>query len=159
MIPWLFLLVSLLGAAFTLNAFIPTRGRGFLFVPSFLASWLTMELAGHHLVWQASAVLLFAWLGALTALPGWIGVSITLLSWAGLVVLVLQGRRSARTMRAVVGTMAGVGSWPKVPWWSVLLPLLLRTARARVIRDVVHRAYQDRVEAEPGMREATAVAS
>jgi acetyl esterase/lipase len=143
-IPWLFLLVSLIGAAFTLNAFIPTRGRGFLFVPSFLASWLTMELAGHHLVWQAAAAALLVWLGALAALPGWIGLGITLLSWAGLVVLLLQGRRSARTMYSVVGTLAGVGPWPKVPWWYVLLPFPLRTARARVIRDVVYARVSGR---------------
>ncbi len=138
MIPWLFLLVSLVGAVFTLNAFLPTRGRGFLFLPSFLASWLTMELAGHHLVWQVAAAALMVWLGALTALPGWIGLGITLASWTGLIVLVLQGRRSGRTMRAVVGSVADVGPWPRVPWWHVLLPLPVRTARARVIRDVVY---------------------
>lgn len=138
MFPWLFLLVSLVGAAFTLNAFLPTRGRGFVFLPSFLASWLTMELAGHHLVWQAVVAALLVWLGALSALPGWIGLGVTLLSWSGLVVLVFQGRRSARTMHAVVGEVAGVGPWPKVPWWHVLVPFPVRVAQARVIRDVVY---------------------
>lgn len=138
MIPWLFLVVSVIGAAFTLNAFLPTRGRGFLFFPSFLASWLTIELAGHHLAWQAAVAAVLVWFGALSALPGWIGLGITLVSWIGLVVLVMQGRRSTRTMHAVVGSMAGVGPWPKVPWWHVLLPFPVRTARVRVIRDVVY---------------------
>jgi len=54
-VAWLFLAVSLLGAVFTLNAFVPVRRIPALFVPSFFGSWLTAELALHHIVWQAIA--------------------------------------------------------------------------------------------------------
>ena len=65
LLAWLFLAVSLVGAVFTLNAFIPVRRVPALFVPSFFGSWLTAELALHHIVWQAIATVLFVQLGAL----------------------------------------------------------------------------------------------
>ena len=54
-VAWLFLWVSLVGAVFTLNAFMPVRRIPALFVPSFFGSWLTAELALHHIVWQSIA--------------------------------------------------------------------------------------------------------
>ncbi|HMQ26508.1 MAG TPA: hypothetical protein PKA98_11015, partial [Acidimicrobiales bacterium] len=86
---WLFLLVSVIGFLFTLNAFLPASNR-VLLVPSFFASWMTIELAGHHLVWQAIATLVFVRLGALDAWPGWVGLALTFLSWIGLWILVAR---------------------------------------------------------------------
>jgi hypothetical protein len=59
----LFLLVSIWGALFTINAFRPVRRNRFLFGPSFFASWMTIELAAHHLLWQAIGTALFVWAG------------------------------------------------------------------------------------------------
>ena len=82
--PWLFLTVSLIGAWFTFNAYIPQRRTGPLVVPSFFAGWLTSELSAHHFAWQLAATLFFVWAGALRAWPGWVGLGITLASWLGL---------------------------------------------------------------------------
>jgi hypothetical protein len=67
---WAFLVVSINGAAYTLNAYRPTRNNRLLFGWSFFASWITVELAPFHLVWQVVATALFARKGALRTTPG-----------------------------------------------------------------------------------------
>jgi acetyl esterase/lipase len=93
--PWLFLIVTLIGAWFTFNAYIPQRRTGPLVVPSFFAGWLTSELSAHHFAWQLAATLFFVWAGALRAWPGWAGLGITLASWLGLLALGRIARRAA----------------------------------------------------------------
>ena len=51
-IAWAFFGVSLIGAVFTANAFVPVRRIPALFMPSFVGSWLTAELAMHHVFWR-----------------------------------------------------------------------------------------------------------
>ncbi|HVM39452.1 MAG TPA: hypothetical protein VM618_01595, partial [Acidimicrobiia bacterium] len=85
----LFLLVSLYGAAYTLNALRPVRFPPAM-LPAFFASWLTIELAPQHIVWQAVATAVFVWAGALESWAGWVGLGVTLASWAGLVVLTVE---------------------------------------------------------------------
>jgi len=82
-VAWSFLGVSLVGAVFTLNAFMPVRRIPALFVPSFFGSWLTAELALHHLVWQSLATVLFV-VGCMSLLGNRIprGLSILMLSLA-----------------------------------------------------------------------------
>jgi acetyl esterase/lipase len=82
---WLFLLVSLVGAAFTATVVLRIRRISYLIVPYFFAGWITGELALHHVAWQALATVAFVAMGALDAWPGWIGLAITLASWALLV--------------------------------------------------------------------------
>ena len=98
----LLLLGSLIGTAFTLNAFWPIRGSRRFLVPSFFASWLTMELAGHHLVWQLLATGVLIVFGALRHPIGWLGIAVSIPSWMGLLVLILQGRSSAAAMHAAL---------------------------------------------------------
>ncbi len=80
---WAFLIVSVIGAWFTLNAFFPTR-RWQLISLSFFAGWLTNELAWFHILWQIVATVAFVWLGALESWPGVVGLVITTASWVGL---------------------------------------------------------------------------
>lgn len=104
---WWFLGVSVYGALYTLNAYRPIRLGGATVVPSFFASWLTIELAPHHLAWQAAATVVFAWLGAFEHWPGWLGLGITLVSWVG---LVGQIRRSREAITIVESALAeGLG--------------------------------------------------
>lgn len=100
---WWFLGVSIYGALYTLNAYRPIRLQGATVVPSFFASWLTIELAPQHLVWQAAATIVFAWLGAFEHWPAWVGLGITLVSWAG---LIGQIRRSHETEKIVDDALA-----------------------------------------------------
>ncbi|MCC6847340.1 MAG: alpha/beta hydrolase [Deltaproteobacteria bacterium] len=84
--PWLFLFVSLVGAAFTATAVLRIRRISYLIVPYFFGAWLTGELAVHHVAWQAIATVVFVALGALDAWPGWLGLAITVTSWAALAI-------------------------------------------------------------------------
>lgn len=134
---WLFLFVSVIGFLFTLNAFLPTSNR-VLLVPSFFASWMTIELAGHHLVWQFVASVFFIYEGALESWPGWVALGLTLVSWIGLWILVGRGRRSAVTMREAMDVLIHDEGTPRVPKRHVLVPFLFRRPEARRIKDVVY---------------------
>jgi acetyl esterase/lipase len=102
--PWIFLAVTLVGAWFTFNAYLPQRARGPLVVPSFFAGWLTSELSAHHFAWQLAATVFFVWVGALEAWPGWLGLGITLISWVGLLGLTLRSRGAGDVVEgALVG--------------------------------------------------------
>ena len=136
---WLFLFVSVVGFAFTANAFLPTNNR-MLLVPTFFASWMTIELAGHHQVWQFLATLLFIYLGALDAWPGWVALGLTFLSWIGLWILVIRGRRAAVTVRGAMEELVDdPDGAPRVPRRHVWVPFLFRRPEARVIKNVVYR--------------------
>jgi len=108
MIPWLFLTVTVVGALFTFNAYLPQRRTGPLIIPSFFAGWLTSELSGHHFAWQLVATVGFVWAGALDAWPGWLGLGITVASWAGLLALVPISRSAEPVLEAALA--AGLGA-------------------------------------------------
>lgn len=105
---WLFFGVSLFGALYTLNAYRPFR-LPVATVPVFFASWLTTELALHHIAWQAVASAIFIRLGALDAWPGWAGLGITLASWVGLAGLVRVGLGAGREMETSLREALGDG--------------------------------------------------
>jgi acetyl esterase/lipase len=108
-IPWIFLAVTLVGAAFTWNAYFPRRARSALVVPSFFAGWLTSELAAHHFFWQMAATVVFVWAGALAAWPGWLGLAITVASWAALLALLSTARRSGPAVDEALDEALGPG--------------------------------------------------
>jgi acetyl esterase/lipase len=137
-VPSLFMAAGLLGLAFTVNAFLPLSNRRALFFPSFVFSWLTMELAAHHLVWQAIAAWVFIELGALQAWPGWVGLGVSLLSWAGLLVLVLQGRRARDVMARLLEGFISTPTEHRISPWRLLVPVPFSSAQTRRIRNVVY---------------------
>jgi acetyl esterase/lipase len=95
---WAYLAVSVVGAAFVVNAYKPSRA-GPTSVLSFFSGWLTGELPLHHIVWQALATVIFGLLGAFGFWPGWVGLAFTTVAWIGLIGLYREGHRS----RTVVG--------------------------------------------------------
>ena len=136
---WAYLGVSLFGALFVLNAFGPRKHR-FLMVPSFFASWLTIELAGHHIAWQAAASAVFIWFGALDTAPGWIALGITVLQWLGLFVLIVEGRRSVTIVRDALEEIAPEpdDAAPRIPRSYIALPFRFKRPGTRRIRNVVY---------------------
>ncbi len=109
---WGFLAVSLVGAAFVVNAYIPSRS-GPTSVLSFFSGWLTGELPLHHIVWQALATVIFGLLGAFGFWPGWVGLGITFFAWIGLIGLHRESHRSRTVVeQALIGI---VGSPTSVP--------------------------------------------
>jgi len=138
-ITWAFLAVSLIGAMFTANAFVPVRRVPALFMPSFFGSWLTAELAIHHVFWQSVATLVFVELGALAAWPGWAGLLITFGSWLGLLVLFADGNRARKTFGDALSGVETVRDTKPVPRRQVVLPFSKRRRGVKVTRDIVYR--------------------
>jgi acetyl esterase/lipase len=138
-IAWAFLVVSLIGAVFTANAFVPVRRVPVLFMPSFFGSWLTAELAIHHVFWQAIASLVFVELGALAAWPGWAGLILTFGSWLGLLVLFADGSRARKTFDTALEGVEAPRETLRVPRRSVVLPFSKRRRGIKVTRDIVYR--------------------
>jgi acetyl esterase/lipase len=151
----LFLLASIWGALFTINAFRPVRRNRFLFGPSFFASWMTIELAAHHLFWQAVGTALFVWAGALEHWTGWLGLTISVASWIGMITLLRQGRRTATTVRDAMVDVESEGDPPPIPKSRMVFPFVysrkgverernVRYAKAggRVLRLDVHKATE-----------------
>jgi acetyl esterase/lipase len=149
--PWVFLAVTLVGAWFTFNAYLPHLRRGPMNVPSFFAGWLTGELPGHHFAWQLAATVFFVGAGALAAWPGWVALAITLASWAGLLAMVPLAARSEGVLEGALRQVLGpeyrerVESCGRVratpePRGQLLLPILLRDGAVRVVRDIRYAA-------------------
>jgi acetyl esterase/lipase len=105
-ISWIFLVVSIVGAAFTINAYRPSS-RWQLLGVSFFAGWFTGELALFHLTWQLVATVVFVSLGALDEWPGVVGLAISIASWIGLVWIQVVALRSGRVMEQAL--RAGLG--------------------------------------------------
>jgi acetyl esterase/lipase len=153
MLPFLFLLATLVGAMFTLNALQPARRWWPLVGAGFFASWLTGELAPHHIFWQAVATGLFVWAGALAGWPGWVALALLLGSWIGLAVLIVEARKAhavmAAALREGLGEEYAADITPELgehldETWGLrqrLLPLPIWDGRVEVIRNIVfHRA-------------------
>ncbi len=147
--PWLFLFVSLIGAWLTYNTYRPTFTAPRRSVLSFVAGWLTSELAVHHIVWQAVMTLVFVWAGALRALPGWLGLLITGVSWLGLwrcyrrghaaeavvehsLLMVLGPDYRERILPEIRARFA-----PDIDWRHVALPFPMRRPEVERVRNIV----------------------
>ena len=138
-VAWAFLGVSVIGVVFTLNAFMPVRRIPALFVPSFFGSWLTAELALHHIVWQAIVAVLFVEFGALSAWPGLVGLGITLASWFGLLALFHDGRRTRHTFDGVLADLPELDDADRMPIGQLLMPFRFHRRGVKVIRNVTYR--------------------
>ncbi len=140
MVSWLFLAVSLVGAAFTATAVFRLR-LGPTLVPWFFAGWLTSEMALIHLVWQAGATVVFVALGALDAWPGWLGLLVTLVSWWGLLRVQRRAYAAADTFSQVLSDGLG-GAWslpaPRAPWSRLFRPFGYRAQGVERIRDLAY---------------------
>ena len=138
-VAWLFFGVSVVGAIFTLNAFIPVRRVPLLFVPSFFGSWLTAELSLHHVVWQSIAAIVFVQFGALSSWPGLVGMGITIASWFGLLILFRDGQKTHLAFDAALDGIDPPNESDRLPFLQLVLPFRFRRRGVSVTRDVVYR--------------------
>jgi len=106
-VSWVFFSVALVGALFTLNALRPPRRFWLVQGPAFFASWLTGELAPHHVFWQAAATVGFLWAGALVGWQGRAALGLVVVSWAGLAWLHTESRRARTTMEGALREALG----------------------------------------------------
>ncbi len=122
---WVFLILAIWGALWTLVSFRPPHRPGFLMVIGFFAAWSTTELAPMHLLWQLVVVVVFVLFGALDSWPGWVGLAITLVSWVGLASSV---KGALETDRAFADAMADALG----PDWNANLDPQLRESAGHV---------------------------
>lgn len=138
---------------FTFNALRPAKRWWPLVGAGFFASWLTGELAPHHIFWQAIATALFVWAGALAGWPGYAALALVMGSWIGLVVLIIEARRARDVMARALVEGLGERFEDAIPQelrpqlhetWGIrqrLLPLPIWDRRVKVIRNIVfHQA-------------------
>ncbi len=79
----------------------------------FFAGWLTIEVAFHHLIWQAVAVGLLVMGGGLGRWPGWVGLGLAGLAWSGLWVCVVWSGRTRATLDRALTEGLGVDPGPR----------------------------------------------
>lgn len=104
---WAYLVAAAIVLLFTLNAHFPVKRFWLLQLPAFLSSWMTGELARHHLFWQIVGSAVFVSAGALGAWPGWVGLGLALLSVAGLVAIVVESRRAGGIIESALEEALG----------------------------------------------------
>lgn len=145
------LIVGVLSALATLNAFLPVRARGLMIV-GFFAGWLTIELALHILVFNATLIGALGAYGGLAEPRGQFGLGLALASSVGLVGLHMRSRRAAVTLREFyVAAALEVGpDAPRYPRSHVLFPFLawlrrdIQVQRGRLFAEVGgERLYLD----------------
>jgi acetyl esterase/lipase len=107
MISWIFFAFSVWLLLFAANAFRPIRRNRALFIPSFFASWLTIELAWWHLIWEIGAVVLFVWLGALDRVIGWVALGVMVVNLFALLRILFAGRAARALADKVLEPLAG----------------------------------------------------
>lgn len=134
----------MVGALFTLNAFVRVRQVPVLFWPSLFGSWVTTELAIHHVAVQAVMTGVFVWFGALETLPGLIALGITLVSWLGLAVLFRQGRRAREAFNEALADLVPSATGGRVPLVQQLVPFWFRRRGVRVTKNIVYRRIAGR---------------
>ena len=137
-----FLVVSIVGLAFTLNGLKPVRRPVFLVGFGFFAAWLTTELALFHLIWQIAVTAAFVDHGVLGSWSGRIGLALTGVSWVGLATMVAVALRTGAVMDAALrdALAGGYDDEPRgVSWRRVLWP----NPRRRGVQRIRNLAYVD----------------
>jgi acetyl esterase/lipase len=139
---WIYLVCSVLGVLHAVNGLHPTRRNVPLFVWSFGASWLTIELVWHHVVvgLVISAVCLSG--GALDTVPGEVGLVLMVVAEGLLVAIGIVTRRTVVIVRDALTDLEPGPDAPRFPRSHVVLPFLVGHRRGvSRIRDVrFHRA-------------------
>jgi acetyl esterase/lipase len=146
----MFLAAAALGALFIWNAFVPVRRNRILFLPSFIASWVTIELAWLHLVWGAAMTAAFVWAGALDDWPGWAGLAVSAINLVALVVIVARSRATALLAEQALEAISG-------DEYETVHGTRIRRIRNVAYREVAGRTlrldiFQPRAQAPPGAR-------
>ena len=148
MSPWLFLLLSVVGLALTINVLRPTARGGVLPVASFVSGWLTGELTLHLIAVQVVVTLIFSSYGAFDAPAGQVGLALTGISWLGSLYAYSLSWRAQERIEAALTDALGAryrdqidpeikSHYPhQLNWRSILLPFSPSLPGVEVLRDI-----------------------
>lgn len=146
--PTTFLVLSLVGALLTLNAFFPRSRRSIFAVPSFFAAWPTTELAPQFLFVQVLGAAALVWLGALGGAIGFVALGIAIGSWTGLAVIARRARESwsfvedalveglGSDYTATLGEVADATAQRALPAIRMALAIPIADRAIEVVRDL-----------------------
>jgi acetyl esterase/lipase len=123
------------------NARRPSRMAGII-GPSWMAAWLTVELAPHLVIAGTAAGIVLAALGGLDDTAGIVGAALLVAADVVAIPLILRSWRSAAALEDVVGDLDPHESVTRYPRSHVALPFL--AWRRRDIRRINGIAYRGR---------------
>lgn len=134
---WVLLLVGLLGVVHAVNALAPQKRPPVVFLWSFFASWLTIELVWHNLVVGVVVTALLVAGGALDDPAGVLGLALVAIA---LVILASIAWTTRRTVVSMHGALADLDPGPEAPRFprrQIALPFLMgRRKGVQVQRNV-----------------------
>jgi len=146
--PQRFLVAGAARALLTANAFKPASPDNPLALPSFFASWLTGELAPHHLVWQSASLVRSLRQGAAATAKGKLGLALSVASLAGLAELVRRSTAVAGVVEEALSKGLGADYRDRIdpeleakldtalPWKQLLTPLYQRHPEVDRVRNI-----------------------
>ena len=143
-----FFLVSILGLAFVVNAWRPTRSM-WASVPVFFAGWLTAELAPLLLLIHVGAVTGFVITGALQGWQGWVALGLSIAIAVALVAIIAEAWRGRHIAERALTDALGPDyrdvarpqdrAWRgSVPWRRFLLPFWLWSRDVKRQRNIAY---------------------
>jgi acetyl esterase/lipase len=127
------LIVGIVCVLHVVNALAPRKGR-VLLIPSFFASWLTIELAPWWALWQVVVGAVLVAGGALDEPRGWIGLGLLAAATVGMLGIAWRARRTNLHLADAVDAVEldPDHSPQPFPWSSVVLPFLRMRHRVGV---------------------------
>jgi len=146
----LLLLLSLVSAWLTFNAYRPMYASSPRAAISFFAGWLTAELALHQIAWQLVASIVLVSAGALATWPGKLALPLLVASWTGLALCFWRAREAEDAIEgALVRTLGSAyreeirpemrAQLPDtIDWKEILLPFPMRHPEVERIRNIVY---------------------
>ncbi|HJR24490.1 MAG TPA: alpha/beta hydrolase [Acidimicrobiales bacterium] len=131
---WIFLGLGTLGLLHALNARHPIRDNAVLMTPSFFGSWLTIELALHHIVIGALMIAGFVAAGVLGSAVGWVGLGLMVAAELLLIQIAWAARRTVLIVRGALEDLEPGPDAPRFPRHLVAFPFLMKRRKGVSIR-------------------------
>ena len=122
---WVLLALGTVGVVHALNALAPRRRPPLVFLWSFFASWMTIELVWHHLAFGAVLTAVLVSQGALDHTAGLVGLVLMAATGVVLVRIGLVTTRTIVSVRGALGELDPGDDAPRFPRSHVVLPFLL----------------------------------
>ena len=134
---WVYLLgLGVSGVLYALNALAPRKRPPVVFLWSFFASWITIELVWHHLVFGAVLTAVLVGGGAVDDPAGIVGLVLMGITGVLFVTIGLTTRRTVVSMQGALADLEPGADAPRFPRSHVVLPFLLN--RRKGVRHTRH---------------------
>jgi acetyl esterase/lipase len=122
---WALLVLGVFGVVHAVNALAPQKRPPVVFIWSFFASWLTIELVWHHLVVGTALTLWLVSAGALDSPVGVAGLALMVVTLVILGSIAAVTRRTTISMRGALEDLEPGPDAPRFPRSHVVFPFLV----------------------------------